>query len=226
MEKENKKYLILGFLYLALAAVTIFLIFKFGVAATVKISELIQGSSSESSSNLSDVIIPSPQLSSIPQATNSAELNIWGFAPANFDIDLFLNDSHLKSTTANSEGKFDTSIVLSLGINKIFATTKNKEGVSSSPSPTWTIFYSDTPPVLEITEPTSDTVILKTKETVIKGKIEKTSKLTINDRLVIVDSEGVFNYAVVLQKGENKFQLVCTDPAQHKSVRELIFQLQ
>lgn len=226
MEKDDKYYLKLGVFYLVLTIVFLALIAKFGISAAVKISELIQKGSPSVSNNLSDVIVPPPQLSSIPEATNSATLNIWGFALANQDVDIYLNDTNIKTIRVNSEGKFEDSINLVLGLNKIFIQTKTKQGTTSAQSHIWTIFYTNTSPSLEILEPTSEKVITKTNKAEIEGKVDKTTKVTINDHLVIVDQNGLFTYNSSLQSGENKFKIICTDPAQNKTEKEITFQLQ
>lgn len=224
-KKENKHYIKIGIVYTLLTIILLVLIYFLGVSAAVTISELLQKKSPAlvSSTNL---IVPPPQLSSIPEATNSAALKVWGFAPANYDVDIYLNDSLAKTVSADSEGKFEGFIDLVLGINKIFAQTKTKEQTSSLPSKILTISFNDISPSLEILEPKETLVTTKSNKTIIKGKVEKTSKVFINDHLTIVDQNGLFSYPVTLQSGENKIKIVCLDNAQNKTEKEITFELQ
>lgn len=226
ISKENKRYLILGFLYLLLSAGLIFSIFKFGVTAAVKLSEFIQGNPPDSSNNTADIIIPAPQLSSLLEATNSAELNLWGFAPANQKVEIYLNGSIDKTVEVNSEGKFESEVTLLLGSNTIYANTRNKDNIISQSSRAWTVFYSDTPPSLEMLDPKDEKVTVKTKIFQIKGRVDKSSKVLINEHMVITNPEGEFIYPVNLVPGENIFKIIILNPSQNKTEKEITFLVQ
>lgn len=226
MEEDNKRYLKLGIIYSLATILLLFLIFKFGVGIAINISDLIQKGNIDSTSNLSDVIVPPPQMSSISEATNSAQLKVWGFAPANQEVEIRLNSDPAKNLPVDSEGKFEGIIDLSLGTNEVFANSLNKEGVKSAPTNTWTIFYSDTPPNLEILDPKDEKVNVRNKNFVIKGKVELTSKVYINDHSVVLGQDGSFSYPILLEKGENKFKIASVDPAQNRTEKEITFVLQ
>lgn len=199
----------------------VLLIFKYGIFLAVKISELIQRNSPPPSPDLSESLISPPQIFPLPSATNSASLSVSGFAVANQTVEIHINESETKIFDVNSEGKFEGIISLSLGINDIYAITKTKKGAFSPSSQPWSIFYSSLPPSLEILEPSNNAVIKKTNKAEIKGKAEKTSKVSVNDHQVIVDNNGLFSFPVILQTGENKFKIICTDPATNETEQEL-----
>jgi len=209
-------------IYTFLTLLFLVLIFKFGLTAAVKVSEFLQRNKPLPESSLSENLLPAPQFYPLPEATNSATLELSGFSQPNGKIEIFLNDLNIKSFEVDSEGKFEGLLSLSLGLNKIYAVTKDKEDRQSSPSQTWTVFFEDSPPMLEILEPADGTVIRKTAIVVIKGKATPASKVTINDHQVVVDNEGLFSYSVRLQTGENKFTIVCLDPAQNRTEKEWI----
>ncbi len=225
MTKESSKHLLLSALYIFLSLTLLVLIFKFGITAAVEISLFLQKRNfSETSSGSVENIVQIPDLFPITEATNSAYLPISGYALPNQKIDIFINDLEVKSTETNSEGKFESEISLSLGLSKIYAISINSQGVKSSPSKSWTVFYNNSPPYLEILEPENN-ITIKGKQNakiVIKGKISPPSKVYINDHLMILENERYFNYPATLQPGENEFKIVCLDPAQNKSEREWI----
>jgi len=216
LNRYQKATLIYGFLTILFLA----LIFKFGLFAAVKISELLQGRKPLPEENLYSNLLPAPQFYPLPEATNSATLELSGFSQPNEKVDLYLNDLNIKSFEVDSEGKFEGFLSLSLGLNKIYAVTTDKDSQQSPSSRIWTVFFQDSSPMLEITEPTDGSSIKKNNRVVLKGKVDPTSKVTVNDHQVVVDSEGNFSYTTLLGEGENKFQITALDPAQNKTEKE------
>jgi len=216
-EKNQKFYLKLIIFYAALTAGLIFLLAKFGLSSAIKISELLQKKEGPESASLYENVLPAPQLYPLPEATNSSSLQIAGYSQPNQEVDLYLNDLMTKTFAVDSEGKFSDFINLSLGVNKIYAVTKDNRGIQSPLSQSWSVFYGNSPPNLEIIEPADKTLIKKQSNLTIKGKVEETSKVFINNHLVVVEKDGTFEFPITLQPAENKFKIVCTDPAQNQT---------
>lgn len=220
-KKQIIKNLLVALFWLGMTFGLVFLIFKFGLGAAVKISEFLQKRQPAESQGLTDNFLPEPKFFTVPNATNSAELPIQGYSLANKEVLLTLNDSEQLSFSVNAEGKFEGRIPLTLGKNNFTAVTKDFGGKESSPSKTYAIFFSNTPPPLEIIEPQPGSAIKNNPDIILKGKTDNTSKVYINDHLVIVAESGMFAYPFKLQKGENKFRIVCLDPAQNRSEYEI-----
>lgn len=225
MKKEDFKYIGLGFLYLFLTVGFGFLIFKFGIGASVKISEFLQKGKPLSTDSLTNNYISPPAFGSIPEATNSAALSISGYAMANKEVSVLINTEE-NSFTVDSDGKFSGIINLSLGTNTLTAVTKDFEGKVSLPSKTYTVFYSDSPPSLEITSPEQNSTIKRNAAVSIIGNTDVNSKVYVNDHLIMVNSDGTFSYEVKLQRGDNKFKVASVDPAQNKSEKEITLRFQ
>ena len=70
-----------------------------------------------------------------------------------------------------------------------------------------------TPPILEVepVEPTYE------KTALIKGKTETGAKVAINGKEVQVKEDGTFTLEVELKDGENKFEIIATDPNGNES---------
>lgn len=222
----KKKYLKLIVLYLFLTLLLLGLIFKFGLKIAVTISEFLQKNKPLPTTSLSENILPSPQFYSLTEATNSATLLISGYSQPNGKVDIYLNDLNVRTIDVDSEGKFESTLSLSLGINKIYGVTIDSRGQQSPPSRLWTVFFQDTPPLLEVLEPANESTIKKVRDINIKGKVSNNSKVTINDHQVVVDNEGNFSYPTRLQDGENKFVIVCFDLARNKNETELVINFQ
>lgn len=227
LNKDQKRYYKLAFFYIFLTSLLVFLVLKFGLKGAITISEFIQGSKPVYETDIYDNILPSPQLYPILEATNSATLALSGYSLPNNKVDIFLNDFNIKTLEVDSEGKFSGEISLSLGTSNIYAVTKDNKNKQGSPSKTWTIFYGNSPPYLEIFEPINNSEIKgKNSQINIKGKALNVSKVSINDHSIILEKDGSFNYPVKLSNGENKFKIICVDPAQNKTELEWILKYQ
>jgi len=162
-----------------------------------------------------DTLAPSaPQLKSLPEATNSAQIKIEGFAEAGSTVEIFLSGMSNKEVVAESEGTFNASLRLTLGRNDILATATDENGNTSQKSDKLIIYYDNTSPSLEINEPLDNVEYFGEENTItIKGKTEEEVTITVNERMVIVDSEGNFEYPLNLSEGENLIQVKAIDKA-------------
>ena len=220
MIKSTKKYLSLSVFYFVLTIGLLVLIFKFGITGAVVISSFLQKKNPVvNTPDLYETIIQSPELFPVPEATNSSSLAISGYSLPNQKVDIYLNDLNIKSFDVDSEGKFAGFVSLSLGSSKIYAITVNSKNIQSSPSKSWTVFYNNSPPYLEILEPANESTITgkQNKNIIFKGKTAETSKVYINDQRLVSASDGSFSYPAILNEGDNVFKIVCLDPAQNKT---------
>ncbi len=222
----KNRYLKLTLIYSFLTLSLLGLIFKFGLKLAVSVSEMLQKNKPLPADRLYGNILPAPQFFPVAEATNSATLAISGFSQPNEKVDLFLNDLNVKTLEVNSEGKFDGTLSLSLGVNQIYAITKDSQNQESPPSKTWTVFFQDSPPSLEITEPANGATVKRNRDLSLKGKASVPAKVTVNDHQIVLDDEGNFSYPIKLQNGENKFAIVCTDPAQNQNKIEWVVNFQ
>jgi len=79
---------------------------------------------------------------------------------------------------------------------------------------TWSFTVDATPPTVSIVEPVGMIVPLTyDSELEIKGMTEPGAAVTINGNPVSVDSSGMFDVTVTLQRGENIFYITATDAA-------------
>lgn len=169
---------------------------------------------------------PPPTLSSIPQATNSAKLNIKGFAEAGSTVALFLNGSEKDSQLVGAEGQFVFGeIGLESGENEIYATAKDTTGNESRQSTVYKVIIDSKPPKLEVTEP-EDSAIITQKEgdqafVIVKGSVEENTIVTVNGHQAIVREEGNFEYRLLLSdEGETTIKIEARDLAGNKTTVE------
>lgn len=222
----KNRYWKLTFIYFFLTVVLLVLIFMFGMKTAVKISEVFQNRQSLPSSNLYPNTLPEPQFQSFPLATNSAEFNIAGFSLANQKVELYFESDLVETIPVDAEGRFEATIRLSLGINNLYAVTVDNQNQKSLPSASLNILYKNTPPLLEVLEPENNILIKKNPSLVIRGKTENETKIYINNRLVVTDSEGIFSFSVKLDEGKNTYKISAVDIAKNINEKELIVNFQ
>lgn len=162
-----------------------------------------------------------PILNPIAEATNSSPIYISGIGEKETTVKILVNDSEATKILVDKDGKFEAkNIKLSEGKNAVFAVTL-KYDQESSPSSSQIIIYQKKPPKLDIATPTEGQKFLsESKEITISGQTDSGSKVTINERFVIVSQDGKFNYKVSLNDGDNNFKVVATDLAGNQTILE------
>ena len=84
-----------------------------------------------------------------------------------------------------------------------------------------------TPPTLEVTKPSNaQTINDGTHKTLVEGKTDEASRVTINGRIVVLRNDGSFTYPMSLVDGENNLMIVSSDSAgnQTKIERRVTYQ--
>ncbi len=169
---------------------------------------------------------PPPTLTGIPEATNSAKLNIKGFAEAGSTVTLFLNSNERDSQLVGAEGQFIFEEVgLESGENEIYTTAKDTTGNESRQSTIYKVIIDQKPPKLEITEPADNSIIKEEKDkqtfVLVAGKVEEGATVAVNDYQAIVREDGNFEYRLLLtEEGENTIKIVAKDTAGNKTTVE------
>lgn len=199
---------------------------RYGFSLLAGLDNLWEGlNGGESSKELiSDNIPPSPpQIAPLPEATNSASLDILGSAEAGSTLDLFLNGAEVKKVLVGDKGRFRLgSIKLTEGENNIFAKAVDEAGNESQESIRQTIIYDKEPPTLEIESPKDGKSFFgDQKEIDIRGKTEKDAIVNINERKVIVNLDGSFDSVYSLSEGPNEISIVASDKAGNKTQKSL-----
>lgn len=161
-----------------------------------------------------------PPVLNIPyEATNSAKINISGFAASHSTVKIYLDDELVETTTAEDDGTFLTqNIDLVLGNNNIFGKTEDEKGKESLPSKTIKLIYDNEKPALEISGPPDNHIVLGERKLIVDGRTEPNVTVTINGEQAIVDSEGKFSRQFNLSDGTNIFTIESKDIAGNTSI--------
>lgn len=157
-----------------------------------------------------------PPVLNIPfEATNSAQINIKGYATADSKVSVFLDDQKIDTVDVSSDGSFEiTNIQLVLGTNNIYGKSIDDNSQESPPSKLIKIIYDNEKPSLKINEPEDNKRIQGgDKKVKFSGNTEVGSHVFINDSQIIVDKDGNFSSDQSLNEGDNEFAIKAVDTA-------------
>lgn len=209
-----------------LLVVSIWGFFEYGVDYFGRLIGTLNDSGSEEIANVvRDTLPPPPPLiDPLPEATNSAILEIIGEAEASSELNLFLNGETVKQMVVGDSGTFRVDGVnLREGDNNIYAVATDMAGNRSQESPRQTITLDKEPPELSIEFPQNNQILSgDEREIAIKGKIEEDAVITINERKIVVDLDGSFEASYSLTDGENSITIIAKDKAGNQTKEELV----
>ena len=201
----------------------LYFIFSFGIKLLLGTSAIIAGllnkNTNENYSLKKDDFYGSINIDSIPDATNSATINISGELTSYDSVDIYLNDEKIgnKVATDNFSIEIDN---LNDGNNEIYLVAKSKKNPSTKKTARYTVLVKKEKPKLEITEPNDGTKTNK-DEVKIAGKTDKEVIININSLPVVVNALGEFQAFVKLQSGENKISITAQDMAGNSDSKEI-----
>lgn len=167
-----------------------------------------------------DFIPPSPPVFfNLFNATNSAVISLKGTAEPGSGVYLTQNSNQSGNVITFDDGIFEfRKIQLSEGTNNFSAVALDSAGNKSQISDQLTIYYSSKAPALTITTPADKQIISgKDPNLQIQGSTDADVRLIINERVVIVGSDGKFSYKIVLNQGENQITITAVNDTGNKT---------
>ena len=218
--KNNRKIVTLS----ALSLTVIVILFLYGIPLVVRYTEFItniRSSNTPFASN--DQTPPSPpRLDLSSDYTNREEIDINGSSEPGSTVELRINNSQIEVLT-NKEGRFSTTVTLTEGDNRIRAKARDAAGNESSSSDEINVIFDKTAPEVEITSPSDGSTYYgqTQKQITIQGNTESNARVTLNDRIVIVENDGTFRRQYTLSDGDNVLQIKVEDQAGNSTEIEL-----
>lgn len=217
--RNIKKAIIFTVLTIALIFLTIILGIPLLAKYTAFVSDIKQDSQPVENDDATPP--PPPSVNSIPEATNEQELEVSGKTEPGSTV-VIDGGGKIKEILANKEGDFSTTLRLKSGNNNIQFQSIDTSG-NESKTTVINVIFDDQPPDLTITQPKDGSSFYgsRQRQVTIEGTTEKNTKVTINERVVIVDSDGSFSYFITLSEGKNDFVIVASDNAENKTEQVL-----
>lgn len=221
---EERKNVKNAYKYIILSIIALLFLIFLGIPILVKFAGFV-GDIAKSSKpvEISDTTPPAPpQFDQIVEFTNKETLNITGQSENGATISIRANNN-TSEVVANSDGVFNFIFNLKQGENTIDAKAKDTSGNESTQTKTYKIVYDNVEPKLEITTPADGTSYYGNgqRQLTIKGNVNENVDLTINGRIVALKDDGTFVFVTTLAEGENKFDVVATDPSGNQTTSSL-----
>lgn len=174
------------------------------------------GKSSTTNTEKEDIIPPQiPILFPTPNATNSAEISLTGFAQSDTTVTLYNNGVRVQEVSPNTDGQFVFQyITLTEGDNDLHVISRT-EKKSESKSKQHLIALDTKPPTLTITTPADKSTITRRREQsiTISGTTESSTRVYLLDKLLFTNNQGGFGGQYQLGDGENILKLRAVDSA-------------
>lgn len=165
-------------------------------------------------------IMLAPPVLNIPyEATNTAEIDIGGYAAPLSKVELFIDEEKKQNTDVNESGIFIfQNVTLNLGTNNIYGKTVDEKNIESLSSKTIIITFDNEKPDLEIKEPEDNKLIQGgDKKVRISGTTEPGASIFINGNQVVVENDGNFSTTLDINEGDNNFDIKAIDLANNIS---------
>ena len=222
--KQESRNLKKTVLFSFLSVLLIFLFIFLGIPGLIKLAVFMGNlRSSYLPTETKDTLPPpAPIFQPLPEATLSATLEVKGFAEAGSSVEIFISGLSAEKVISSNDGTFLVrDATLTKGKNEIYAQATDPAGNPSQESQRIVVFFDQEPPPLTILEPTETSFYQPENKVNLKGETEAGVKVTVNDHLVIIDSEGKFSYSLTLSDGENQIKVIATDKAGNQTEQEL-----
>ena len=223
MSKRNKKFTSSeeinntkkAGLYVLLTIAAFALLYFLGIPALGKLTSFISSMKGSNNIGITDTTPPAPpKFKSFPPYTNSQNVVLEGSAEPGTTIKLTLNGEG-SEVLSDNEGGFSFNVGLEDGINTFAALAVDQAGNQSQKTDDLQITFDKVAPDLEINSPEDGTTFYGStqRQVTISGVTDPDTSVTINDRIISVDDEGIFQYTTTLNEGSNSFNIKSTDKA-------------
>lgn len=219
---EEKRNIKKAYYYIILSIATIVLLILYGLPALIKFAGFIGDvAKSDKPVEINDITPPAPpQFDQIVEFTNKEVLVITGKSESGATITIRANNEN-SEIVANSNGGFSFIFSLQAGDNTIDARSKDISGNESNQTNTYKIYFDNKEPKLDIQSPADGSAYFGSgqRQLSIKGTVDEIVDLTVNGKPVAIkedtgtDGDNTFSFTTTLNEGENKFDVVATDPA-------------
>ena len=212
---ESKRAVRSTFTYIVLTIVLIAALFGFGIPLINTVTSVVIGFFGDETQvvQVDGSPIAPPRLDSLNEFVNERKVKISGSSSPGFTVIVHINETS-KELIADADGNFVTTHNLAEGENEIYATAKSGNTVSHR-SRAFNVTLDEEAPEVEIISPKDGDSFYGSndRQQKIQGQTEPGARVTINERFVIVRSDGKFDLTTSLEEGENEFKILVRDEA-------------
>jgi len=224
--QEAKRFTRQAILMVIITLAIMGLIIIFGIPAMIKLA-IFLGDIRNSTTPIEnqDKIPPAtPQLSTPPVATSSAQISLSGFAEPGSTVMVYLNGSKVGEMLVDNQGTFSLpDLNLSEGANRFYAVAVDTTGNESQKSNTQTTNLDTKAPEISITSPLEAQKFFGLNEQMITitGATDPDANVTVNGQHLVVDPSGNFTSRFQLSEGDNEILIKAVDTAGNNSEKKV-----
>lgn len=213
---RGKRDTTLGFVYIAIAILIIVAMISWGIPWMARMAGLLI-TEDNGTGGVSELAPTPPIFSDIPEATNSATIEVAGFAQPGIDVVLYVNGAEYDKNLTDDAGVFSFDKVnITRGENVIYAHAVSPKGGPSDQSRQYTIIYDNEKPEFTLSSPMDGEVFRGQSQRIInfQGIVnEEGVRVVIGERIAILQSDGSFSLPYQLQDGDQDVRIIVTDQA-------------
>ena len=224
IERKNEEQITKKTIFLGILTIFVFIsVLIFGLPLLIKFSVFLGESKSKKDTQTENIVPPLAPRFTVPfDATNSATLNINGFAEPKTTVELFKNDVSLNKIEVSDSCDFSfENVALDEGGNDFSAVAIKGDTTSSEKSKILIISYDKTNPELTLTNPSETSLTVDSADFDVVGKTEAGVSVSINGRIASVDDNGNFKLKIQLNSGNNDIEIIVTDAAGNKTTKKI-----
>lgn len=222
---EDKRNLRTATLFTIGTIILIILAAVLGIPALVRLVVLISDLKSKGTpADKTDLIPPPPpQIILSYDATNSATQTITGLSEPGATIYVTQNAHQIGTVVATQDGTFEVDkVTLTPGDNLFEAVAVDQAGNKSQPAKQADMQYLTKPPQLQLNSPSDHQNVSGNPASVnVTGTTDANARLTVNGRVIIVDSQGAFSTTYNLNPGDNVLDFLTVDQAGNQTKKEV-----
>lgn len=209
--------------YVAILILVIYFIFTYGFKLLLNsssfVANLFPQPTSQPLTNVNNGF-SAIDISTIPQATNSASIYVSGTI-LNFDtLDFFINGKKVKEIKTSADTFNEKIGDLASGNNNVYVMAKSTDNKLSKNTINYSVLYKSDPPKLDISTPGDNSTTNK-QEIPINGDTDKEVYVHVNDLPVVVDANGSFQTSIRLKDGDNQIAITAEDVAGNVTSKSL-----
>ena len=219
-EQTTKKTFVLGLL----TVIIFVLVVAFGLPFLVKFSVFLGDAKIKKQGTVKENALPPlpPRIVLPYDATNSAKINIVGFAEAKVDVELLKNDALVGKSKVSEAGDFTFSdIQLDEGSNTFTTIAISEKGGSSEHSKPLVIIFDDKAPEFTMLNPSTDNIKVDVADFEVSGQSENGVSVLVNNQVAMVDDTGKFKVKVQLNSGKNDIEIKVRDAAGNETKKTI-----
>lgn len=222
---QEKRSTRAGILFLIGSAILVILLAKYGLRLLPNILDKASGfKTTQQVVTSTDKTPPGPPSLDINSnfSTKEETFVFKGKAETDSKVSLYKNGALSQEKQISDNSLFEFSVNLEKGPNSLAVTATDQFGNTSEKSTMLIVTFDSDPPNLEITQPQDKKEFFSQDKNIsVEGSTDPESKVTINDRVTIVSSEGKFSIRISLNEGQNNLLITSTDLAGNKSEKTL-----